>query len=121
MLATTAALRRGPARDHLVYGRMLRPATVDGVEVIRWQFRGADHEIKAVFDGAWRAPDGRSGVVLANWTNSEQTVTVTDPRLGAQVTQHTSDGEVRSVDRQVDGPLVVLLPHLSCVLLEEVR
>ena len=118
MLASTAALRRGPAKDFLVFGRMQSPVKLNGVEIQRWQHGGTDHQIPAVFDGAWRAPDGRFGVVLANWTTSLQKVALVEPRLGARVVQHVSHGQVTSTERYVDGSLAVVLPPLSCVLLE---
>ena len=122
MLATTAALRRGPAKDFLVYGRMQSPAPIRGVEMQRWQFSGKDHQIPAVFDGAWQAPDGRFGIVLANWTTALQKVTVCDSRLGDNVAVHVSCGEMRSAVCKPDGEdLAVGLAPLSCALLEEAR
>ena len=72
MLKSATALRRGPARDYLVFGRMMHPAQVEGIPTMRWQHGGRDHQIPAVFHSAWRAPDGRMGVVLANWTTDTQ-------------------------------------------------
>ena len=119
MLAVTTALRRGPATDFLVYGRMMHPASVQGVQIRRWQHEGRDHQIPAVFDAAWQAPDGRFGLVLANWTTEPQEVTVSDTRFGSLVTQHVS---ARSLESQSCEPgsseLAVTLPALSCVLLE---
>ena len=62
MLAATTALRRGPAADFLVYGRMMQPAQVGEVRTMRWQHDGKDHQIPAVFHAAWQAPDGRLGL-----------------------------------------------------------
>lgn len=119
MLAATTALRRGPAADFLVYGRMMQPAQVGEVRTMRWQHDGKDHQIPAVFHAAWQAPDGRLGLVLANWTTETQEVAVSDSRLGPTVTQH---GSARSLDSQTrqtsSGELSVTLPALSCTLLD---
>ncbi|HCN08395.1 MAG TPA: hypothetical protein DIT01_10715 [Lentisphaeria bacterium] len=119
MLAATAALRRGPAADFLVYGRMMQPAQVGEVRTMRWQHDGKDHQIPAVFHAAWQAPDGRLGLVLANWTTETQEITVSDSRLGPTVTQH---GSAPSLDSQTcqtsSGELSVTLPALSCTLLD---
>ncbi len=80
MIRTVTALRRGPGKDFLVFGRMLRPAALEGIPTIEWTQANA-HRIPAVFHSAWQAPDGRVGVVLANWTSQDQAVSVTDPRL----------------------------------------
>jgi hypothetical protein len=119
VLATTTALRRGPARDFLVFGRMLPPALVHGVELIGWQFGGKDHQVPAVFHCAWQAPDGRVGAVLANWTTALQEVAVSDERLGCRAAVHISDGDVRTASLEADGGLFkVTLPPLSCALVE---
>ena len=119
VLKSTTALRRGPAKDFLVYGRMLPPGQIDGVQTMRWQHGGIDHQIPAVFDTAWQAPDGSFGLVLANWTTEAQEVTVVDSRLGNQVKQVISAQSVESSLRGVDdGRLAVTLPPLSCALLE---
>ena len=119
MLAATAALRRGPAADFLVYGRMMQPAQVGEVRTMRWQHDGKDHQIPAVFHAAWQAPDGRLGLVLANWTTETQEITVSDSRLGPTVTQHGSARGLDSQTRQTSsGELSVTLPALSCTLLD---
>ena len=119
MLAATAALRRGPAADFLVYGRMMQPAQVGEIRTMRWLHDGKDHQIPAVFHAAWQAPDGRLGLVLANWTTETQEITVSDSRLGPTVTQH---GSARNLDPQShqtsNGKLSVTLPALSCTLLD---
>jgi len=114
MIRTVTALRRGPGKDFLVYGRMLRPAQVDGVRDIEWTEHGKNHCIPAVFDSAWRAPDGRHGVVLTNWTTQAQPVNVRDARLGASTRLWTSAGQ----DEVLSSDLVpVTVPPLGCVLL----
>ena len=119
MLRTGTALRRGPGRDFLVYGRMLAPARVEGIQTVRWQHGGGDHQIPAVFHAAWQNPAGGLGFVLANWTGEEQTVEVCDPRLGKKGIQHLSAQVVESKAHSfTGGRLALTLPPLSCTLLE---
>jgi hypothetical protein len=120
MLAVTAALRRGPARDFLVVGRMLAPAQVSGIRTVGWQDGGKHHQIPAVFHSAWQAPNGRVGWVLANWTTEIQKVTLADSRLGDEMTQYVSaSGRIeRSSLAGVAGALEIAVPPLGCVLLE---
>jgi hypothetical protein len=57
--------RAGVARDYLVYGRMLRPWTVSGVT--KRDFGWGKEPL--VRSATWQAPDGRIGVVLANYAD----------------------------------------------------
>jgi hypothetical protein len=117
MLAAATALRRGPAKDFLVYGRMQRPAALEGVRTMRWQFERRDHQVPAVFHAAWQAPDGRLGLAFANWTTEPQTLTVVDSRLGERAVLHVAGPETTA--RAVDaGRVAIALPALSCALLE---
>jgi hypothetical protein len=120
MLRTTTALRRGPARDFLVLGRMLRPAAVANVTGVRWTHGGRNHEVPAVFDAAWQAPDGRAGVVLANWTGDLQTASVACERLGGCFLLHVCGRTMSTEERSIsNGAAEITLPPLSCALLEE--
>jgi hypothetical protein len=118
MIRAVAALRRGPGKDFLVYGRMMRPAQVDGVPVMEWESGGRRNRIPAVFHSAWQAPDGRPGVVLANWTGAPRAVSVADARLdGIAITLHVSGPQIESsAITPVNGALSVELPPLSCAL-----
>jgi hypothetical protein len=74
-----------------------------------------------VFHAAWQAPDGRLGFVLANWTAQRQALTLTDGRLGKQVTVTTSGKKLSRKSVPVKrSRLAVTLPPLSCVLVEVV-
>ena len=119
-LRTSVALRRGPAKDYLVFGRMLAPAQVEGIATERWQDGGYDHQIPAVFHAAWRAPDGRLGVVLANWTTAPQTVLLRDPRLGERVVLHLAGERVTRLSQivGVEG-VTVTVPPLGSALVEQ--
>ena len=120
MIKVTTDLRRSKGKDFLVYGRMLRPAKVENIKIIRWQEGGNDHQIPAVFHAAWQAPDGRIGVVLANWTTEAQELCIIDERLGDKVleTISSSDGLESKMLVSENGSFHVTLPGLSCILLE---
>jgi hypothetical protein len=118
MLQACTALRRGPGHEYLVLGRMLAPAQVE-TQTVRWQQEQIMHAVPAVFDAAWQSPDGTFGLVLANWTQQQQTVTVTDARLGAAVRVHMANSSVTSSSRDLNQELLTIsLPPLSCALIE---
>ena len=93
MLRRTTSLRRGLARYLLVYGRMLGPASAAGIQTVRWQHGGHDHQLPALFHAAWQAPDNRFGLVLANWTTQEQEVILPRP-ASATATLHSVNAKL---------------------------
>lgn len=123
MLRAVLALRRGPGRDFLMLGRMQRPArTMKGIRAIEWENQSRMNRIPAVFHAAWRAPDHRFGIVMANWTGTAQVVKVADVRLGRRVMRHTVGKRtttVRCVLTKKGKKMSVTLPAYGCVLLEE--
>jgi hypothetical protein len=119
VIRTTTAMRRGVGKDFLVYGRMQRPVVIESAETITWEQAGRIFRVPAVFDAAWQSPDGRLGVVLANWTEFEQDVCINDSRLGEKVNVHTSACKMSSEKIEVvAGKLVVNVPPHSCLLVE---
>ncbi len=121
MLRAATQMRRGPARDFLVYGKMLSPARVNNIKTMRWQYAGRDYTIPAVFHAAWQAPrsNQRVGVILANWTDKPQRVSVSDARLGNHIAQYDSGDVVKTKTRRLRrDALSVRLAPLSCTLLE---
>lgn len=119
MLRSVLALRRGPGRDFLVYGRMLRPAAVDGVPLVTWEREARMNRIPALFHAAWQAPDGRAGVVLANWTDKPVRTALRDERLGLRPTLHLAGKalESRPLSRRgTAGMLDVTVPPHGCAL-----
>lgn len=118
MLRVVTAMRRGPGRDFLVYGRMQRPATVQGIETVRWEYEGRRHEVPAVAHAAWQSPEGRHGVAVANWTAREQRVEVLDPRLGPRAALDVCASEAtRAQVTAGRWGFSVTLPPLSCAVL----
>lgn len=121
VLRTSLALRRGPGRDFLTLGRMLRPAGVEGIRTIEWEWKARIHRIPAVFHAAWQAPDGRAGVVLANWTVKPQKVQVADARLSKSFVIHTSGRRLQRKKMSVArtrAAFPVTIPALGSVLIE---
>jgi hypothetical protein len=123
VLRAGLALRRGPARDLLVFGRMERTARVTGIATQRWTAGGRDHAIPAVVHRTWRGPDGTLGLVLANWTGEVQSVVVDDARFahGGRWVESagSADQSLRSgTSCDSAGTIVLRLPpHASGVLL----
>ncbi len=115
MIRTVTAMRRGAGRDFLVYGRMMRPAQVDGIEVREWDHDGRHYAVPAIAHAAWQAPDGRHGLVMCNWTNDDQTVTVVDERLDGDAKVHACGREDACTDLGAKGEVTV--PALGCVLI----
>ncbi len=121
MLRSVLALRRGAGRDFLTLGRMLRPAAVDGADPVVWENQARVHRLPALFDAAWRAPDGRAAVVLANWTDRDRRVSLKDDRLGRRLRIHSSGRRLDEMarNRRCDSATVdVKVPALGCVLVE---
>lgn len=119
VIRTTTAMRCGPGKDYLVYGRMQRPAVLENVEVITWEHSGRVFRVPAVFDAAWQSPAGRLGVVLANWTELNQNIQINDARLGENVTVYLSANKLTSESIGVPhGMITVSVPPHSCVLVE---
>ena len=98
---------------------MESPADVAGVRAVTWIDGGSQHRIPAVFHAAWRSPDRRFGVVLANWTKDEQPVSVADSRLGGECLETIASKSTASRTRRVErGKLAITLPPMSCALVE---
>jgi hypothetical protein len=122
VLRAGLALRRGPARDLLVFGRMERTARVTGIATQRWTAGGRDHAIPAVVHRTWRGPDGTLGLVLANWTGEVQSVVVDDARFahGGRWVESagSADQSLRSgTSCDSAGTIVLRLPPHACGVL----
>lgn len=120
VMRTVTALRRGAGYDFLVYGRMLSPTQVDDISTITWQQGDRIWHIPAVFHATWQSPDGRVGVVLANWTEHSQRVQLSDERLGTEVTVYTSGPEFTTHSFATERVTITLPPH-GCTLVTSHR
>jgi hypothetical protein len=119
MIRTVTAMRRGPGRDYLVFGRMQKPGVVDGVPIVDWVHDGKPHAVPAVFNAAWEAQDGRFAVALANWTQRPRRVRLRDPRLGGRAVVHVAARNAERFERgSRRGAVTVIVPPLAMVLVE---
>ncbi len=121
VLRNVLALRRGPGRDFLVFGRMQRPSRVKGIKTRIWESNSRVNRIPAIFHAAWQAPDGRFGIVLANWTSSPQRISLSDPRLGKSSLIHLIGGPPPSPHRTRQTPrrpITLTIPAWGCGLVE---
>ena len=122
-IRTTLALRRGAGKDFLVFGRMMRPAQVTGIERVKWSYGWRSNNYAAVFHSAWRSQDGRHAVILANWTNTDQSVKVADGRFApSQKLQMTAYGKKTTESILENDPVGVdiTVPALGCLIITEI-
>lgn len=125
VIRTVTALRRGPGKDFLVFGRMLRPAEIMGNKTLEWEWNGRKNAVPAIFHSAWQSPDGRIGIVLVNWTASYRRVTMRDERLNSEkgkgpwiTTVYPDRPSIKKSFSQQEGGSRVSLPPHGCVLIE---
>lgn len=118
MIQAVTALRRSPAKDFLIFGRMLRPAEVQDIKDIKWSSKGQLNKIPAVFHIAWQSPDGRFGVVLANWTDKNQNIILKDNRLKNEKKSLSFWVSAEKLERNVKkipgNRINIELPPVSC-------
>jgi hypothetical protein len=106
--------RAGIARDYLVYGRMLRPWTVSGVSV-----RDYGWGPEAVVQSAtWQAPDGRIGVVLANFGDLPESPRVEMEGQGAKKLAIYLDGQKTGQDAELPRAVDIKMEPRSLCLIE---
>jgi hypothetical protein len=92
------------ARDYLIYGRMLRPWKVRGVGERDF---GAGKE-PTVPTATWQVPDGRVGVVLANYADLPETPQV--ELEGSSVKHLTLDVGDQKKEQDIEFPTVLEVP-----------
>jgi hypothetical protein len=112
----TTHFRSGAARDYLVHGRMLRPWTVSRVTARDF---GWGRE-PLVPSATWRAPDGRTAIVLANCADLPESPRVEVEGEGRRRLVLHLDG--RRTEREADLPAIVdveMQPRSLCLI--EVR
>ena len=114
VLRAGLALRRGPGRPFLVFGRMERSASVRGIKPVSWIFEGRRHRLPSIFHRTWRAPDGRLALAVANWTAQTRQVTVDDVRFDDDGAVSWSDGVIH--ETRADGRAIEL-PPFACAML----
>jgi hypothetical protein len=106
--------RAGIARDYLIYGRMLRPWTV--TNVTERDFGWGKEPLAP--SATWQAPDGRIGVVFANYSDLGESPRVELQGVGKKNVTLYVDG--KKTERAVQLPTVIdiELEPLSICLVE---
>jgi hypothetical protein len=119
LLRRAIALRRGVGRDFLVFGRMLRPLAVQDIEPVHWICEQQVRSMPAVLHARWQAPDGRTAVALANWTEEERLARLEAAREPATPRRyHLQHDTLETVELAPTATLPLLLPPLSVALVE---
>jgi hypothetical protein len=119
LLKGALALRRGAGKPWLVFGRLQKPANVEGAENRRWVYEGRAMDITTVFHSKWTDADGRVAIVLGNWTHDDQNLRITDAALPAHVnvTIVSPAGEEARTLPSASGTVEITLPGLGYALL----
>lgn len=108
-------LRYGVGRDFLIYGKMLAPWSVTNV-VERDYGYGKEPLVQSA---TWKAPDGRIGVVLANYADTKgQPRIVLEGQAKKHLTIHNDDGQVQNMDVTLPYVLDLNMPPRSISFLE---
>ncbi|MCL2814141.1 MAG: DUF6259 domain-containing protein [Oscillospiraceae bacterium] len=119
LMRSTLAMRRGAGKDFLVFGRMERPAKVEAIERVTWNFGGRAHNYAAVFHSAWQSQNGGHAVILANWTKEERRVTVRDGRFDVfkklKLTACGKETAETLIENKPEG-IEIQVPPLGCVI-----
>jgi hypothetical protein len=106
--------RYGIGRDFLIFGRMLQPWSVTNVSEIDF---GLGKE-PLVRSATWKAPDGRIGIVLANYGNVEQIPQVELKGHGMKKVLLYVDGKTSDLKLILPSVLNVDMPSRSLGLIE---
>jgi hypothetical protein len=121
MIRSCTAVRRSQFSDYLVLGQMRRPLAAFASDRHCWtDLRSGRQDLACVFQSVWERRQGGTAAALANWRDTPQTVTLSDPRFTAgqrlQLWSALDSLESRTVSAR-DGKLTVTLPPLCCCML----
>jgi hypothetical protein len=98
---------------------MLRPLAVQGIEPVHWICEQQVRSMPAVLHAHWQAPDGRTAVALANWTEDERVVRLQVPPQRDRLQRfHLQRDTLETVELAPTATLPLVLPPLSVALLE---
>jgi len=107
-------LRNGIGRDYLIYGRMLRPWSVTNVNKRDFGY-GKEPLVQSE---TWKAPDGRIGVVLANYADLYQSPRVTLEGQGKKKIVIHNDDQTQTIDVELPTVIDIKMPARSLSLIE---
>ena len=106
--------RAGVAHDYLVYGRMLRPWAVSGVGERDFGW-GKEPLVQSA---TWQAPNGRIGVVLANYADLPESPRVELEGQGSKKLVLDIDGQKEVREVQLPNVIEIPMQPRSLCLLE---
>jgi len=106
--------RVGIARDYLVFGQMLRPWSVTHVPTRNFGY-GKEPLVQSA---TWKAPDGRIGVVLANYADAKESPRVELEGQGLKKIIIYIDDKNRSLDVSLPCVIDLEMPARSIGLIE---
>jgi hypothetical protein len=112
--ARATRLRNGIGRDYLIYGRMLPPWSVTNITKRDFGY-GKEPLVQS---GTWKAPDGRIGVVLANYADSYQSPRVTLEGQGKKKIVIHNDDQIQTLDIELPSVIDIKMPARSVGLIE---
>lgn len=110
----TNQFRAGVARDYLVFGRMLRPWKVSNVTVRDFGW-GKEPLVQSA---TWQAPNGRVGVVLANYADLGESARVEMQGNGTKQLDLYIDGDVSKRTALLPSVIDIEMAPRSLVLIE---
>lgn len=141
IMKSCAAMRRSRFASHLVYGKMQRPLeNFESGRHIWTDLRGTEQNLASVFQTVWVTQEGEVAAALANWRETPQEVTLSDPRFtnGQKLTLWCADDQLEAYEVAAsdvaasdvtasdvaasdvaasDGKLTFTLPAASCCML----
>jgi hypothetical protein len=122
LLRNIFCAQRTFARDYVVFGQMERPTPLEVRHVQADGFRGEPWEvtIPRVYHGVWKAPDGRIGTVLANWSGETEEVKVALREVDRPVTIVTEEGRTPIAEEAArTGQVLVRVPARGVAVVEQ--
>ena len=118
------AWRRGKGKPYLVYGRMLRPYSLEGVYDVPIRNRQAKaFHFDSLLTSRWESPAGHRAQVIANYTNQAQHCRMqVDSFEGENMALYTNPADTdtppQAIKPDAQGVAELDVPALSAVLVE---
>ena len=108
------------ARDYVVFGEMVHPVQVEVEHLMVDIYRSPEMvSIPKVFNSTWKTPQGTSGTVLANWTNTSQKVRLLLEKNNQPAYLVDNRGKTVLSPETINGDMLeVEVPPVDVVLVE---
>lgn len=116
-------LRRGPGKEYLIFGRMIKPFPVRGVPQRSFSTGTGSillHQMPAVPTSAWMSRDGTIGQVLINYTRESHKPVINIEGSGSALVKIHKAEDQEELERELSLPheLQVDMSPLSVALIE---